>query len=197
MPDMKKPAGLPIHDVETQIIAAVSSPGALVLTAPTGSGKTTQVPQMLLHAGIEGRILVLQPRRLAARIVARRVADELDCGLGGLVGYQTRHERHISHATRILFLTEGLFLRQLLADPKLTGVGAVVLDEFHERNLAVDLALGLCRRLRAGARNAGTSLFRNCERHDDDGADTTTSYSAGSTIVSVENALQTICRGQL
>lgn len=153
MPDMKKPgAGLPIHDVETQIIAAVSSPGALVLTAPTGSGKTTQVPQMLLHAGIEGRILVLQPRRLAARIVARRVADELDCGLGGLVGYQTRHERHISHATRILFLTEGLFLRQLLADPKLTGVGAVVLDEFHERNLAVDLALGLCRRLRAGAR---------------------------------------------
>jgi ATP-dependent helicase HrpB len=138
--------------VETQIVAALRSHGALVLTAPTGSGKTTQVPQMLLRSGIEGRILVLQPRRLATRVVARRVAEELDCEPGDLVGYQTRHERHLSHATRILFLTEGLFLRQLLANPELTGVGAVVLDEFHERSVAADLALGLCRRLRAGAR---------------------------------------------
>ena len=143
---------LPIHEAEVEIVAAVHSPGALVLTAPTGSGKTTQVPQMLLRAGIVGRIVVLQPRRLAARLVAQRVAAQLGGQVGGLVGYQTRHERHVSAATRILFLTEGLFLRQLLADPQLTGVGAVVLDEFHERSVAADLSLGLCRQLRRQSR---------------------------------------------
>jgi ATP-dependent helicase HrpB len=143
---------LPIHEVGAQIRDALDADGACVLTAPTGSGKTTQVPQMLLHAGIEGRILVLQPRRLAARLVARRVAEELGVEVGGLVGYQTRHERVVSDDTRILFLTEGLFLRQLLADPALHGVGAVLLDEFHERSISADLALGLCRRLRSGSR---------------------------------------------
>lgn len=143
---------LPIDDVAAEIVAAVCDHGALVLTAPTGSGKTTQVPQMLLRAGVEGRILVLQPRRLAARLVAHRVAAELGGQVGDLVGFQTRHERHVSSATRILFLTEGLFLRQLLADPQLRGVGAVVLDEFHERSVAADLSLGLCRQLRAGSR---------------------------------------------
>jgi len=143
---------LPIDDVATEIAAAVSAHGALVLTAPTGSGKTTQVPQMLLRAGIDGRILVLQPRRLAARLVAQRVAAELGSQVGDVVGFQTRHERHVSSATRILFLTEGLFLRQLLADPQLRGVGAVILDEFHERSVAADLSLGLCRELRAGSR---------------------------------------------
>ena len=143
---------LPIHNVTAEIVAAIDTHGALVLTAPTGSGKTTQVPQMLLRAGIVGRILVLQPRRLAARMVAQRVATELDCQPGDLVGYQTRHERHVSPATRILFLTEGLFLRQLLANPQLQGVGAVVLDEFHERSVAADLSLGLCRQLRRATR---------------------------------------------
>jgi ATP-dependent helicase HrpB len=143
---------LPIDAVEEEILATVRTHGALVLTAPTGSGKTTQVPQMLLRDGVEGQILVLQPRRLAARVVAQRVAEELGCELGDLVGFQTRHERKVSGSTRILFLTEGLFLRILLTNPELTGVGAVVLDEFHERSLAVDLALGLCNLLRAGPR---------------------------------------------
>ncbi|MBQ36657.1 MAG: ATP-dependent helicase HrpB [Gemmatimonadaceae bacterium] len=143
---------LPIHEVEDRILAAIREDGALVLSAPTGSGKTTQVPQMLLHSGVVGRILVLQPRRLAARVVAHRVAEELGGTVGDVVGFQTRHERHIGEATRIVFLTEGLFLRQLLADPELKGVGAVVLDEFHERSLAVDLTLGLCRQLRRAGR---------------------------------------------
>mgnify|MGYP002640443767 CR=1 FL=1 len=107
---------------------------------------------MLLRAGVVGRILVLQPRRLAARLVAQRVAAELGSKVWGLVGFQTRHERHVGAETRILFLTEGLFLRQLLADPQLTGVGAVVLDEFHERSITADLSLGLCRQLRDGSR---------------------------------------------
>lgn len=133
-------------------MAAMQNHGALVLTAPTGSGKTTQVPQMLLRHGVQGLILVLQPRRLAARLVARRVAAELDVEPGELVGYQTRHERVAGTETRILFITEGLFLRRLLSDPQLGGVGAVVLDEFHERSVAADLALGLCRQLRQSSR---------------------------------------------
>lgn len=145
-------AALPVRGVEADLSAALADPGAVVLTAPTGSGKTTQVPPMLLRAGIEGQILVLQPRRLAARMVATRVAEEAGDPLGGLVGYHTRHDRRAGRNTRILFLTEGLFLRRLLADPQLSGVGAVVLDEFHERSLDADLSLALCRRLRGSTR---------------------------------------------
>lgn len=143
---------LPIYQVEGEILAAMGDHGALALSAPTGSGKTTQVAPMLLRAGVDGLILVLQPRRLAARMVARRVAEELGVEAGTLVGYHTRHERVASAGTRILFVTEGLFLRRLLADPQLQGVGAVVLDEFHERSIAADLALGLCRHLRQTVR---------------------------------------------
>lgn len=140
---------LPVREVQSQIIRAVREDGRLVLRAPTGSGKTTQVPQMLLAEGdIDGRIIVLQPRRLATRLVARRVADELNTKLGDVVGYQTRHERVMSRATRIVFSTEGLFVRQLQRRPDLPGVGAVVLDEFHERNLDADVSLALLKRLR-------------------------------------------------
>jgi ATP-dependent helicase HrpB len=142
---------LPVRQIEEQLLSAVERGNRLVLTAPTGSGKTTQVPQMLLGA-VRGEILVLQPRRLAARLVAQRVAAELGVPLGGLVGYQTRHDSKVSADTRVRFLTEGLFLRRLQSDPLLKGVGAVVLDEFHERSLAADLSLGLVRRLQEGAR---------------------------------------------
>lgn len=125
--------------------------GAVVLSAPTGSGKTTQVPQMLLPV-VEGLILVLQPRRLAARLVARRIAAERGESVGDVVGFHTRHERQAGPDTRILFVTEGLFLRRLLSEPDLPGVGAVILDEFHERSIDADLALGLVRRLRAQTR---------------------------------------------
>ncbi len=139
---------LPILDAETQIVEALRRSNRLVLSAPTGSGKTTQVPQFLGRSGaVAGQILVLQPRRLAARWVASRVAEEVGSPLGEEVGYQTRFESRIGPRTCIRFLTEGIFLRLIQRDPLLSGVGAVLLDEFHERSLAGDLALALTRRL--------------------------------------------------
>jgi ATP-dependent helicase HrpB len=144
---------LPVRQIEDQLLTYMEQGNRLVLTAPTGSGKTTQVPQILLQSpALRGEILILQPRRLAARLVARRVAAELKVPLGGLVGYQTRHDSQVGPDTRICFLTEGLFLRRLQSDPQLKEVGAVVLDEFHERSLAADLSLGLVRRLQESTR---------------------------------------------
>ena len=134
---------------------ALREPGAAVLVAPTGSGKTTGVPILLAEdPSIRGRIVVLQPRRLATRVTATRVAALLGVPLGGAeVGFATRHERSIAANTRIRFLTEGLFLRQLLEAPDLPGIGAVVLDEFHERSLDADLLFGLIRSLRRTRRD--------------------------------------------
>ena len=144
---------LPIRRIEGQIAAHLKAGNRLVLSAPTGSGKTTQIPQILLaNSPGSGQILVLQPRRLATRLVARRVACELQTPIGQLVGYQTRHDSQISASTRIRFVTEGLFLRLLHSRPTLAGVEAVVLDEFHERSLEADTALGLLRRLQESER---------------------------------------------
>lgn len=144
---------LPIREIEAAILAKLAARNRLVISAPTGSGKTTQVPQMLLRCeSVKGQVIVLQPRRLATRMVARRVAEEMGVPLGGVVGYQTRHESHISRETRIRFMTEGLFLRLMQSDPNLPGVGAVVLDEFHERSLDADLSLGLLKQLQAERR---------------------------------------------
>jgi ATP-dependent helicase HrpB len=121
----------------------------LVLVAPTGSGKTTQVPQMLLDAGLAGekKIVVLQPRRVAARTVAARVAWERGGPLGGEVGYQIRFDDQTGLGTRICFVTEGILLRWLQDDRTLGEVGAILFDEFHERNLLSDVALALVKRL--------------------------------------------------
>jgi ATP-dependent helicase HrpB len=120
----------------------------LVLRAPTGSGKSTRIPQMLLDLNlVQGQIVVLQPRRIAARLLAARIAQERNVRLGGEVGYQIRFERVESAQTRIKFVTEALLLRQMASDPELKGIGAVVFDEFHERNLHSDVALALARRL--------------------------------------------------
>ena len=150
------PGVLPICAIREQILGALRGSNRLVLTAPTGSGKTTQVPQFLLKGGVllaeHPGIVVLQPRRLAARLVARRVADELGGKVGGVVGYQTRHDSQVSGETVIRFLTEGLFLRQMQSNPTLAGVGAVLFDEFHERSLASDTALALVKRLQEGKR---------------------------------------------
>ena len=112
----------------------------LVLVAPTGSGKTTQVPQMLLDAGLAGlkKIVVLQPRRVAARTVAARVAWERNGRLGDEVGYQIRFDDQTGLGTRICFVTEGILLRWLQDDRTLPDVGIVLFDEFHERNLLSD-----------------------------------------------------------
>lgn len=143
---------LPVRAIQGELFAALDQVGRAILIAPTGSGKTTQAPQMLLGQNYPGRIVVLQPRRLAVRLVAHRVAQEVGSPLGELVGYQTRHERVLSARTKLLFMTEGLLLRQLQSSPTLPDVSAVLLDEFHERNLAADLLLGLLRNLHHKAR---------------------------------------------
>ena len=141
---------LPIDEVLPRVLAAVRDRGAAVLVAPPGAGKTTRVPGALLDAGLAGSgdVVVLEPRRLAARLAATRVAAERGGRLGDEVGYEVRFDRKVGGATRIRFVTEGILTRRLLADPTLAGTGAVVLDELHERHLAGDLALALLERLR-------------------------------------------------
>jgi len=145
-------APLPIDDVLPQLVAAVRDRGACVLVAPPGAGKTTRVPGALLDV-VAGSIVVLQPRRLAARLAAARIASERGVPLGGEVGYQVRFDRKISAATRIELVTEGVLTRRLLSDPELRGVGCVVIDEFHERHLDGDLALAMVARLRERRRD--------------------------------------------
>ena len=125
---------LPIDAVLPQILAALRDGSALVLEAPPGAGKTTRVPPALL-ALLPGEIVVLEPRRLAARTAAKRVAQELGERTGETVGYQVRFDEVSSAKTRLRYVTEGILTRRLLADPELRGVSAVVLDEFHERHL--------------------------------------------------------------
>jgi ATP-dependent helicase HrpB len=144
---------LPIDAALPDIVAALREGRALVVEAPPGAGKTTRVPRALLEAGlVEGEIWILEPRRLPARLAAERVARELGERVGETVGYTVRFEDVSSPRTRLRFVTEGLLTRRLLSDPRLGGVGAVVLDELHERHVATDLALALLRRLQQGAR---------------------------------------------
>ena len=121
---------LPIWEIHAAIVDTLRAGNRLVLVAPTGSGKTTQVPQMLLDAGLAGekKIVVLQPRRVAARTVAARVAWERNGRLGGEVGYQIRFEDHTSLGTRICFVTEGILLRWLQDDRELSDVSIVLFD---------------------------------------------------------------------
>lgn len=147
-------ASLPIYDLDEEILAALNRCPRLLLQAPTGSGKSTQVPQILLDGGAlgSGRCIVLQPRRLAARMLAKRVAEERACPLGGEVGYQIRLDNVSSRETRILYVTEGILLRQMLADPSLQGVSTIVFDEFHERHLHGDISLSRALDLQASRR---------------------------------------------
>ena len=136
------PKTLPIYELRDELVAALRTDSRLIIEAPTGSGKSTQVPQMLLDSGLcDGEIVVLQPRRIAARMLARRVAHERGGETGGEVGYQVRFENCISNKTRIRYVTEGILLRQILSDPQLRGVSAVIFDEFHERHLYGDITL--------------------------------------------------------
>lgn len=142
-----------MYEIEQAMVAHLHKHNRLVLSAPTGSGKTTQVPQILYKNDVvDGDIWVLQPRRLATRVVAQRVAQEMGVSLGQAVGYQTRHDTQMGKDTRVLFMTEGIFLRRLQNDPNLSGVGVVILDEFHERSLDADVALGLLRLLQENER---------------------------------------------
>jgi len=163
------PLSLPIYELEKPLVAALRDGGEglgsgpalnktdgvrVLVQAPTGSGKSTQIPKTLLKHGFAdaasnggndsasgGQIVVLQPRRLATRMLAKRVAAELGSTLGETVGYQIRLESRTSTATRIRFVTEGVLLRQMLGDPELRGVSAIIFDEFHERHLYGDITL--------------------------------------------------------
>jgi ATP-dependent helicase HrpB len=146
------PLPLPIDPLLPELVRTLEGETSLVLEAPPGAGKTTRVPRALLDASADGEILVLEPRRLAARLAAKRVAEELGEELGGTVGYQVRFEDVSSARTRIRFVTEGILTRRLLADRELRGVSTVVLDEFHERHLHGDVALALLRRLQRSSR---------------------------------------------
>jgi ATP-dependent helicase HrpB len=141
------PLPLPIDAVLPQVVEALRRHPSVVVRAPTGAGKTTRVPPALLDAGVagSGRILLLEPRRLAARAAARRMAAERGGRLGDEVGYQVRFDRCCGSRTRILVVTPGILLRLLQDDAFLEGTGAVIFDEFHERGLDSDLALGMVR----------------------------------------------------
>lgn len=137
---------LPIHAVLEPLKAALSAGNTAVLAAPPGAGKTTVVPLALLdQPWLDGKVLVLEPRRLAARAAADRMAATLGEQPGGTVGYRTRLQSRIGPKTRIEVITEGVFTRMILDDPGLEGVGAVLFDEFHERSLDADLGLALAR----------------------------------------------------
>jgi ATP-dependent helicase HrpB len=137
---------LPIDPLIPELLNSIGRTPNLVLEAPPGAGKTTRVPPALAARGA-GQVLVLEPRRLAARLAARRVAAEMGEQVGETVGYQVRFEEVAGPRTRLMFVTEGILTRRLAGDPGLAGVDAVVLDEFHERRLDGDLALALLRRL--------------------------------------------------
>jgi ATP-dependent helicase HrpB len=137
---------LPIDILLPEIVSSLKRNANLVIEAPPGAGKTTRVPPALLGV-VSGEVIVLEPRRIAARMAARRVALELGEQVGETVGYQVRFEDSIGPRTRLRFVTEGILTRRLLSDPNLKGVDAVVLDEFHERHLESDFALALLKRL--------------------------------------------------
>lgn len=131
---------LPIDVKIPEILEALQSHSALVLEASPGSGKTTRVPPALMDFFKGGEVWVLEPRRIAAKLSALRVAEERGEPIGKSIGYQFRFERALSAQTRLLFLTEGMLLRRLMQNPDLRGVACVVLDEFHERHLHTDVA---------------------------------------------------------
>ena len=136
---------LPIDDVLPDLIEALRRAGRAVLQAPPGAGKTTRVPLAIRSAGLSpGRILMLEPRRLAARAAAERMADSLGEPVGETVGYRVRGEARVSGNTQIEVVTEGILTRMVQSDPDLPGVGTVIFDEFHERSLNGDLGLALC-----------------------------------------------------
>ncbi len=146
------PSPLPIDSQLGTIVGTLQEHGTLVLEAEPGSGKTTRVAPALLDHDARRRIFVLEPRRIAARAAARRVSHERAGKLGQEIGYVVRHDRRISAATRIRYVTDGVLLRRILADPFLEGITTVVLDEFHERHVESELALGMLREIRRTVR---------------------------------------------
>ena len=156
------PLDLPVRQLEQQLLQAARTHKRIILSAPTGSGKSTQVPQMLLDAGLlnlpsprwrgKGQVVILQPRRLPTRMLAAWVAKQRNVKLGNEVGYQIRFDDVTSPRTRIRYVTEGVLLRQMLSDPALTGISCVIFDEFHERHLYGEITLARAIQIQETAR---------------------------------------------
>lgn len=154
---MSGPDTLPIHELRAPLTEALRDPDCcnLLIKAPTGSGKSTQVPKYVLDSGVlapDQRVYVLQPRRIAARMLAQRVAHERGGRVGSEVGYQVRFDNVSSKDTRLLYVTEGVFLRLLIEDPDLKKVGCLIIDEFHERHIDGDLCLSWAHALQKARR---------------------------------------------
>ncbi len=147
-------SSLPVAAVLPELLAALKSASCVLLNAPTGAGKSTWLPLHILQQGaIAGRILLLEPRRLAARNVAQRLAESLNEKPGETVGYRMRAETCVGPHTHLEVVTEGILTRMIQQDPELTGVGLVILDEFHERSVQADLALALLLDVQQGLRD--------------------------------------------
>ncbi len=145
---------LPIDPILPDLLAALRAKGCAVLQAPPGAGKTTRVPLYLFTQGFcSGKILMLEPRRMAARAAAERLAEGLGEAVGGTVGYRVRGESKASKATKIEVVTEGILTRMIQSDPELSGIDCVIFDEFHERSLHADLGLALCLEVREALRD--------------------------------------------
>jgi len=137
---------LPIQKVREQVLTdfELGKPWRMLVSAPTGSGKSTGLPSMLLERAVEGMIVVVQPRRLAARMLAKRVAELRGAALGSEVGYVVRYDHKMTKQTKIVYVTDGILQRWLRENPSLRGIDAVIFDEFHERRIAMDVALADC-----------------------------------------------------
>lgn len=176
---------LPIDSEIPKILAELKASGNLVLVASPGAGKTTRVPAAILNSSVldpkvKG-IILLEPRRLAARAAAARIAEENQWQLGAEVGYQVRFENRSSAQTQLLVMTEGLLSRKLVQDPELTGIGCVILDEFHERSWHSDIGLGLLRELQQLSRTDLKIVVMSATLQADKVAD----YLGGCPIVNV------------
>jgi len=138
---------LPVHEIEEGLLGAFRGDGPVrvLLRAPTGSGKSTVVPPLLVDAGVAGgRVLVIEPRRMAARMLARWVARQRGGQVGGEIGHAVRFDTCYGRQSQVIYVTDGVFQRWVQDDPELVGIGTVVFDEFHERRLAGDVALARC-----------------------------------------------------
>lgn len=153
-PNESASVGLPITDCLDELTSALCNKNPVVLQAPPGAGKTTGIPPALLATSVadDGKILLIQPRRIAARAAARRLADSMNCAVGDLVGYHVRFDRRYGGNTRLISMTTGMLLRRMQSDPFLDDVSCVILDEFHERSMEIDLALGMLQRIRTSLR---------------------------------------------
>ncbi|WP_318357595.1 ATP-dependent helicase HrpB [Enterobacter sp.] len=161
-------SSLPVAAVLPDLLAALKRAPQVLLTAPTGAGKSTWLPlEILRQGGISGRILLLEPRRLAARNVAQRLAELINEKPGETVGYRMRAETCVGPHTRLEVVTEGILTRMIQRDPELTGVSLVILDEFHERSLQADLALALLLDVQSGLRDDLTLLIMSATLDND------------------------------